>query len=110
MQTTTKAFLKEITDKIVCAVLPNKIILFGSYARGEENVESDLDLLIIQEPPFKPEGSRLKEMGMLWRLLADIRIPKDILIYTPEEVTKWKSSLNHIIPTALHEGIVLYER
>jgi predicted nucleotidyltransferase len=110
LQTTTKAFLKEITDKIVCAVSPLKIILFGSYARGEENADSDLDLLIIQDAPFVPENSRLKEMGMLWRLLADIKIPKDILIYTPDEVARWKSSLNHIIPNALREGIVLYER
>jgi predicted nucleotidyltransferase len=110
LQTTTKAFLKDITDKIVDAVLPRKIVLFGSYARGEENAESDLDLLIIQDTPFVPENSRLKEMGMLWRLLADIKIPKDILIYTPDEVARWKSSLNHIIPTALREGIVLYER
>jgi predicted nucleotidyltransferase len=110
MQTTTKAFLKEITEKIVRSVSPQKIVLFGSYARGEENAESDLDLLIIQDTPFVPEGSRLKEMGMLWRLLADIKIPKDILIYTSDEVLRWSSSLNHIIPTALREGIVLYER
>lgn len=110
MQTTIKSFLKEITSKIVCAVSPQKIVLFGSYARGEENTESDLDLLIIQDKPFVPEDSRLKEMGMLWRLLADTKIPKDILIYTPDEVARWKSSLNHIIPTALREGIVLYER
>jgi predicted nucleotidyltransferase len=76
MQTTTKAFLKEITEKIVRSVSPQKIVLFGSYARGEENAESDLD----------------------------------ILIYTSDEVLRWSSSLNHIIPTALREGIVLYER
>lgn len=110
MQTTTKAFLKEITDKIVGAVSPRKIVLFGSYARGDEGPESDLDLLVIQDMPFVPDGSRLKEMGMLWRLLADIKIPKDILIYTPDEVSRWESSLNHIIPTALREGMVLHER
>ena len=110
MQTISKAFLKEITDKIVSAVSPSKIILFGSYARGDENSESDLDLLVIQDTPFVPEGSRLKEMGMLWRLLADVKIPKDILIYTPEEVKRWESSLNHIIPTAFREGMILYER
>jgi predicted nucleotidyltransferase len=110
MQTTTKVFLKEITDKIVDAVSPRKIVLFGSYARGDENGDSDLDLLVIQDEPFVPDGSRLKEMGMLWRLLADIKIPKDILIYTPDEVACWKNSLNHIIPTALREGMVLYER
>jgi uncharacterized protein len=110
VQTITKTLLKEITDKIVGAVSPCKIVLFGSYARGNENAESDLDLLVIQDTPFVPEGSRLKEMGMLWRLLADIKIPKDILIYTPDEVARWKNSLNHIVPTALREGLVLYER
>jgi UTP:GlnB (protein PII) uridylyltransferase len=91
-------------------VSPRKIILFGSYARGHEGTGSDLDLLVIQDTPFIPEGNRRKEMGMLWRLLADIKIPKDILIYTSQEAARWSGSLNHIVATALREGVVLYER
>jgi predicted nucleotidyltransferase len=97
-------------DRIVHAVSPEKIILFGSYARGNEHAGSDLDLLIIQEKPFIPDGNRRKEMGMLWRMLADIKIPKDILIYTPQEAAVWESSPNHIVAIALREGVVLYER
>lgn len=110
MLTTERETLNDITEKIVHAVSPEKVILFGSYARGNEHSGSDLDLLIIQEKPFIPDGNRRKEMGMLWRMLADIKIPKDILIYTPQEVAMWKSSLNHIVAIALREGIVLYER
>jgi uncharacterized protein len=110
MQTATKNLINEITSRIVKAVSPNCIILFGSYARGVETPESDLDLLIIQNSPFLPQNNRLKEMGLLWRLLADIKIPKDILIYTPEEIARWSGSLNHVVATALREGIVLYER
>jgi uncharacterized protein len=110
MQIATKNLLNEITLRIVHAVAPVRIILFGSYARGEESLGSDLDLLIVQNPPFLPLNNRMKEMGMLWRLLADLKIPKDILIFTPEEVARWSGSLNHVIATALREGIVLYER
>jgi len=85
-------------------------ILFGSYARGKENADSDLDLLIIQDTPFVPENSRLKEMGMLLAPVGGHKNPKGYFDLHPDEVARWKSSLNHIIPTALREGIVLYER
>jgi predicted nucleotidyltransferase len=106
----TKESLEHIVDEIVGAVHPVKIILFGSYARGNATSQSDLDLLIIQEAPFIPRGNRIGELGFLWRLLSAVRVAKDLLLYTPDEVERWKSSLNHVIATALNEGIVLYER
>lgn len=110
MTTVTESTLSEIIGRIVEAVHPDKIILFGSYARGSAGPGSDLDLLIIEDREFGPHRSRRKETSMLWRILSGIRIAKDILVYSSDEVDKWKDTKNHIIAQALREGRVLYER
>jgi uncharacterized protein len=105
----TDDVLKEITEKIVGAVHPKMIILFGSHARGTAGPDSDLDLIVVEDGPFGPERSRRAEMVKLWRLLRDIRIPKDFLVFTPEEIEKWRDTPNHVIAYALREGRVMYE-
>lgn len=49
-------------------------------------------------------------MTRLLRVLSDIRAPKDLLVYSLEEIEKWKGAPNHVIARALREGEVLYER
>ncbi|MBF0564021.1 MAG: nucleotidyltransferase domain-containing protein [Nitrospirae bacterium] len=110
MSMITEEMLKEITREIVDVVNPVKIILFGSYATGDAGPHSDLDFLIVEEEPFGPGRSRREEMTMLWKLLGKFRIAKDILVYSIDEVDKWKTARNHIIPQALNKGRVLYER
>jgi predicted nucleotidyltransferase len=106
----TEDMLKEITRKIVDAVNPVSIILFGSYARGNAGPDSDLDFLIVEEEPFGPGRSRRKEMVRVWKLLGEFRIPKDILVYSVEEIKKWKTAKNHLIAHAIREGKIMYER
>lgn len=106
----TEELLKEMTDIIVNKVNPRSVILFGSHARGEAGPESDLDFLVIEDGPFGPQRSRRAEMVKLWDILGDYRIAKDFLVFTPEEVEKWKTARNHVIAHALREGRVLYER
>ena len=106
----TDQLLQDISDKIVAAVHPKMIILFGSYARGTAGPDSDLDFIVVEDGPFGPERSRRAEMVKLWRLLRDIRVPKDFLVFTPEEIEKWRDSPNHVVAHALREGRVMYER
>ncbi len=101
---------QEMAAEIVRLISPQRIILFGSRARGDARADSDVDLLIVQDRPFTPEQSRYKQMGYLWRRLARFRVPKDILIYTPAEIAIWRDSKNHVIGYALREGRLLYER
>jgi hypothetical protein len=61
----TDDVLKEITEKIVGAVHPKMIILFGSHARGTAGPDSDLDLIVEEDGPFGPERSRRAEMVKL---------------------------------------------
>lgn len=84
---------------------PRKIIVFGSTARGEAGPDSDLDLLVVMEG-FE---SRLGEMRRASALLAPLRIPTDVLVYSEAEVEHWGGVTNHVINEALLEGRVVYD-
>lgn len=94
----------------VRAVDPERIILFGFYARGEAGPSSDLDLLIVERGPLGQGRTRRSEIKRLRRALWDFHMPIDILIYTEDEVTAWRDSVNHVIARSLREGRTLYER
>ena len=110
MHSVSETVLVDITETIVHEVQPQQIILFGSYARGTAGPDSDIDLLIIVEQSFSASRSRRQMMARLWRLLAHIAAPKDLLLYSCDEVEHWRHTQNHIIARALREGKVLYER
>jgi uncharacterized protein len=105
----TDELLKEMTNLIVREVRPRKIILFGSHARGTARPDSDLDFLVVEDGPFNAQRSRRAEMTRLWNILFDYMIPIDFLVFTPEEIEKWRPTHNHVIAHALKEGRVMYE-
>lgn len=98
--------LRDIVQRILKVAQPEKIVLFGSYARGEATEESDLDLLIIQ-PSDLPRYKRSTPVRLALRGLFP---SKDVVIYTPEEVKEWESASTSFIASALREGRILYER
>jgi len=106
----TDALLKDMTKTIVQGVNPNKVILFGSYAKGTARPDSDLDFLVIKNGPFNAERTREAEMVKLWEVCFDYNIPLDFLVYSPEEIEQWQSVPNHVIAHAIKDGKVLYER
>jgi predicted nucleotidyltransferase len=106
----TEEVLSDMVEAIVWEVDPERIYLFGSRARGDARADSDMDLLIVERGPFSPDYSRWQEIKRVRRALSPFRIPKDILVYTADEVTKWQYTVNHIIARALREGKLLYER
>ncbi len=110
MQAINDAIINEITECIVKEVNPARIILFGSAARGELHDASDIDLLIIEDAPFGVERSRFRETSRINRALAGFAVAKDILVYSTDEVVRWRNSLNHVISNALREGRELYVR
>jgi len=85
---------------------PERIILFGSHARGEADADSDVDLLVVMPVSSSPRQVAV-EIGVA---LHRFRIPKDILVITPEEF-EWRKDVPGTIerPAAL-EGKVLYAR
>jgi predicted nucleotidyltransferase len=110
MITVTEEVLQEMVRSIVREVDPEQVFLFGSYARGQAGPDSDVDLLIIEREPFGPQRPRLAEMARLRQALAAFRVPKDILVFTKDEVDYWRDSLNHITSRCRREGRVLYVR
>jgi predicted nucleotidyltransferase len=88
---------------------PAAIVLFGSYARGDFGPFSDIDLLVVRAEPFARGESRRRELGSLYRALAPAcELPKDILLFTRDEVAAWKETTNHMVAMAAKEGRVLY--
>jgi predicted nucleotidyltransferase len=98
--------IAEVVSRLIAAVNPDKIILFGSRARGNFRPDSDLDLLLIGA---SPEPAHVREIRAN-DALRGLRIPKDVLWYTPEEVRDWSGVRNHLISRALREGKILYEK
>ena len=97
--------LPEITRRIVKTSHPEKIILFGSYARGTFGTDSDLDLLIIV-----PGVKHLrKESIRVRRALRGLLVPVDIVIATPEQIERLGNTAGLVYQAALREGKVLYE-
>jgi len=103
--TSDKKKIKQMVDRIVRDFAPQKIILFGSYARGEVGPDSDVDLLVV----MKVSGSKRKKAIEIDLALAEINIPKDVIVVTPEEVERYRDITGTIIYPALREGEVLYE-
>ncbi len=100
------AVLAEIVRCLVEAIDPDRIILFGSRARGDHRPDSDVDLMVVKtsnEPPGRRDVRA-------YRALSNLPIPKDLIWYTPQEVEEWASVRNHVISRALREGKVLYEK
>ncbi len=101
-----KGKLEEIKQKIVQAISPEKIILFGSYATGNATKDSDVDLVVIWDSPI---NQHLRNMTVR-RLFPRRDFSLDVFVFTPEEERKYKDVKGTILNTAHREGILLYER
>lgn len=96
----------QAVNRIAERFQPDKIILFGSRARGQGGVDSDADLLVV----MAVEGSKRKQAVQIDLALGGIPIPIDLIVVTPEEVDKYRDAVGTIIHEAVREGKVLYER
>ena len=103
-----RRLLEQIVDALRAAGQPERVILFGSRARGDARPESDFDLLIVQAP--QPDSSRWQELRRLRQGLRRFPIAKDLLLFRPAEFEYWRESLNHVVGRSLREGRLLYER
>ena len=96
--------LDDIIRRIVEVAQPEKIILFGSAARGEMNRHSDVDLLVVKE------GMHRRDMaGRIYENLWGVGAAVDVVVVTPADVERYKDSHALVIKPALREGRVVYE-
>ena len=98
--------IQEMVRRIVDGFDPDRVILFGSHARGTAGPDSDVDLLVI-----KPvSGSKRDERVRIGAALHAMGVAKDVVVATPEDVRRHGNQVGTVLCPALREGKVLYER
>lgn len=96
---------QRIVRRIVRQFHPERVILFGSHARGEAGPDSDVDLLVVV-----PAGKKREKQLEIRRTLRDFTVPVDIVVSTPEEFSWRQEIVGTIEYPAATEGKVLYAR
>jgi predicted nucleotidyltransferase len=104
-----KSFPSTIAQVVnaLMAYQPEKIILFGSAARGDTDEYSDIDLIVVKKTDLR-FVQRLVEVTAF--LPRDLIVNVDALVYTPDELKAMIEEGRPFIEQALKEGIVLYEK
>jgi predicted nucleotidyltransferase len=96
--------LNLILQRVIRAVHPLRVVLFGSAARGEMTADSDVDLLVVM-----PNGThRRKTMEYLHTQLSGVPFPVEIIVATPEDLERYGQSIGLVYRSALEEGRELY--
>jgi len=98
--------IDEMVRRIVARFDPERIILFGSAARGEAGPDSDVDLLVV----MRVQGLKRQNQLEIRRVLRGIRTPVDIVVSTPEEFDWRQEIVGTVEYPAVKEGRVLYAR
>jgi len=98
--------LLKVKERLVDGFVPNKIILFGSQARGTADNRSDVDILVV----CSFEGKRRHLMLEMDRALSGLENAFDVLILTPEEYQRDSRIPGTVGRYAYKEGKILYER
>ena len=98
--------IDEISKKIVDHINPEKVILFGSYAQGNQTVDSDLDLIIVNKTDLPKQKRGIEIRRLFYRQL----IPLDIKVYTPEEFEYELDNQYSFLYSAIKNSKILYER
>lgn len=100
-----QAHIQKLCNQIVDAFRPQKVILFGSYAYGTPNFDSDIDLLVVM--PF--EG-QVHDQAVKIRRGLDPSMPVDLLVRTPEQIRKRVEMNDFFMREIIEQGKVLYAR
>jgi predicted nucleotidyltransferase len=98
--------LQKAVDIIVKVADPDKIILFGSHARGDNRKDSDYDLCVLKHDV----EHRRKLAQKLYRSLYGIRIPIDIIVEKPEDFENFKDDPFLIYKQISKDGVLIYEK
>ena len=96
--------IEELVRRIVEAVHPLRIILFGSAARGEMGPHSDIDVMVV----MPEETDRLGTAGLIYTQLGDITAAVDILVATPGDLHRYARTRGLIYHNVVREGRDIY--
>jgi uncharacterized protein len=103
----SEAKIAEVTHRLVSALRPETVVLFGSHAWGQPGPDSDLDLLVIvsdsDEPPYRRAQAA-------YRSLYGVRVPCDVLVHTRREIDAARQVRSSLLRRIMEEGQVVYGR
>jgi predicted nucleotidyltransferase len=98
--------IEQVATKLGTAANAERVILFGSYARGDAREHSDVDFMIVAESTLP----RFKRSRELYKMLRPHPFGMDIVVYTPEEIERGKRTPVSFVSSVLQEGKTLYDR
>jgi predicted nucleotidyltransferase len=97
-------FLKTPIQRLARALAPTRIVLFGSYAKGTERPDSDVDLLVIADAAREPATA----MRRARQLVATNFPPIDVVLCTPEDAQHADCVLSPFLQSILESGVTIY--
>ncbi|MHB8618970.1 MAG: HEPN domain-containing protein [Chloroflexota bacterium] len=100
------AWIPIMTDRIVKQFDPLQVILFGSFARGDAQPHSDVDLLVV----MRHVEDKLRIQSQIASALLDVPVGKDVIVTTPPEIQRRGDLIGTILRPALREGKVLFQQ
>ncbi len=99
-------WLPLIKRRIVRGFRPDRIVLFGSQARGGARRDSDLDLLVV----IPGIAHRRHAEAAIYAALAGIPLATDVVVTTPDDVDRYQDVVGSVLLPALREGVTIYAR
>ncbi len=99
-------FLRRVVERYIRAFAPERIVLFGSYAKGTSHPGSDVDLLVVT--PIR--GNEFSCLRRARQLAADCFPPVDVVVATPEDAESAAAAKSPFLLSVLGTGITLYRR
>jgi len=97
--------IQQAVERLVAAAKPSKVILFGSYARGDATEDSDLDLMVIEQEVT----NKFDEMVRLRNVMGDMGVGVDLLVYSDIEASRRSQVPGTVLYLAFKEGRVMYD-
>jgi len=96
--------IDQVVEQIVEKFKPQKIILFGSYARGNPRPESDVDMLVVMDTPLKEVQQAIQICQQI-----EYRFGLDLIVHTPNYLAEQVKMGDWFLRDVLEEGKVIYE-
>jgi len=100
----SKNKIDEAVKRIIENVHPDKVILFGSYAYGKPDENSDIDILVVKNMDIP----RYKRSRKIRKYLRGLKVPIDIVVYSQDEIEEWKDTKHAFINEVMEQGELLY--
>jgi len=101
-----KAVVEQVVHRLVAALSPRQVILYGSYVHGRPTPDSDLDFLVISdstEPNYRQSRNARKVIG-------EVEMPVDVFVLSRQEFDETKNVIGGLAYVPAKYGVVVYEK